>query len=391
MKIIAFVGETFSDYKNKQYTKPTSIAFLQDTFGIENVYAASPSIKVTDKPESYSSVVDAGQFYAFPHYSSTKQFFINSIFKRGFYKNYLALADKIILENKGEYFWIRTPSIGSIVFGLRALKAKQKVLHHMCADASNTWRDNKYKGLHKVMAFLISRYIRFLLKKICSNENTTNFCTGDVLESFSKKYSPNKTHQFVDVMVKDTKDVKQSEQKSNGLLNILFVGRMVEDKGIFDLIRVVEQLNKRVRLTLVGDGPDLIKAQKLVADLKLNDKINFTGQLAHSALSQLFLSSDVIAVPSNNNYEGFPRVIMEAWSFNKPVIVSNVGGVNAFVKNQVNGLIIKPGSTADLHEALLTCLNDLSMFDAIQQGAKDMAIKSIQSYWINVLVSNTVK
>ena len=188
MKIIAFVGETFSSYQNKQYTKPTSIAFLQDAFGVENVVAASPSIKVSNQPESYSTVVSAEQFYTFPHYSSTKQFFISCLTKKGYYKNYINIADRVIKENQGEYFWIRTPSLGSIVFGLRALKADQKVLHHMCADASNTWKDPKYKGLNKLVAFLTSRFIRNLLKRICSHKNTINFCTGDVLETFSRKY-----------------------------------------------------------------------------------------------------------------------------------------------------------------------------------------------------------
>jgi len=381
MKIIAFVGETFSDYQNKQYTKPTSVAFLQDAFGVENVYATSPSIAVEEQPTSYSTVVDDSKFYAFPHYSSTKQFFLNCLTQRGFYKKYISLADKVIAENKGGFFWIRTPSIGSVVFGLRALKEDQKVLHHMCADASSTWKDTKYKGLQKLFAFVVSRFIRYLLKKICSHKNTTNFCTGDVLENFSLKYSKN-THQFVDVMVKYT-DVEESLKKSiDGKLNLLFVGRMVEDKGIFDLIEVVNNLKESIHLTLVGDGPDLQRAEDFSHKLGLEQVIEFTGQLPHASLSSLFHQADLIVVPSNNNYEGFPRVIMEAWSFNKPVIVSDVGGINAFVKHGENGLIVSPGSKVDLNEALSLCLEDSEQLNKMQVGAQKMAKQSTQAYWI---------
>jgi glycosyltransferase involved in cell wall biosynthesis len=387
MKIIAFVGETFSDYQNKKYTKPTSIAFLQDAFGAENVYAASPSIKVTDTPENYSSVVHAGQFYDFPHYSSTKQFMTNCIFKKGYYKNYKNLADDVINKHKGEWFWIRTPSIGSIIFGLRALKANQKVLHHMCADASNTWKDSKYKGVQKFFAFIMSRFVRYLLKKICSNKNTTNFCTGDVLEDFSRKYSTN-THQFVDVMIKDIDSSDfQLNQNDNPIFDLLFLGRMVEDKGILDLIEVVNRLKEKVHLTLVGDGPDLNKAKSIVIQLGLQDSIKFTGQLPHGSLAKLFNQADLITVPSNNNYEGFPRVIMEGWAHNKPVIVSRVGGVMAFVKHNENGLIFEPGNREELHSQISALLTDRLLFDKLRDGAKSMAKISTQQYWLDFLTS----
>ncbi len=380
MKIIAFVGETFSEYKGNHYTKPTSIAFLQDTFGKDNVYAASPAVSAERMPQGSSTEIESSKFFTFPGYTSTKQFFINCLTKKGFYKEYVSKADEVIEKNKGSLFWIRTPSIGSIVFGLRVLKADQKVLHHMCADPSNTWKDAKYTGFNKAMAFVISRFIRQLLKKICSHPNTTNFCTGDVLESFSKKHSAN-THQFVDVMIKSV-DVSAFEpyKKTPDKLNLLFVGRMVSDKGIFDLINVIKQLKGKVNLTFVGDGPDLEKAKKQSQQEGLSEIITFTGQLPHSELSALFHSSDLITVPSNNNYEGFPRVIMEAWSFTKPVIVSNVGGINAFVKHGDNGLIIKPGDQGDLKKNLEKCLDE-ELYQSIKSGAHKMVDKSLQKYW----------
>jgi glycosyltransferase involved in cell wall biosynthesis len=386
MKIVAFAGETFSSYQNKQYTKPTSIAFLQDAFGVENVVAASPSIKVSNQPESYSTVVSAEQFYTFPHYSSTKQFFISCLTKKGYYKNYINIADRVIQENKGKYFWIRTPSVGSIVFGLRALKLDQKVLHHMCADASNTWRDTKYKGVSKLVAFITSRFIRILLKRICSNKNTINFCTGDVLENFSRKYS-NNTYQFVDVMVKKITSESFCNHNKSDSLNLLFVGRMVEDKGVFDLIEVINNLKENISLTFVGDGPDLEKAIDLVELYSLGSKIKFTGQLPHSSLGHVFADADIVTVPSNNNYEGFPRVIMEAWSYHKPVIVSDVGGINAFVKHRVNGLIVTPGCKKELTEAINIIIKDKMLLKDLTIGAKKMVEQSSQKYWVENIKS----
>lgn len=388
MNVVAFVGETFQQYNNQCFTKPTSVAFLQDAFGKDNVFAASSAVTVEEKPTSYSTEVVSTQFYAFPAYSSTKSFLIRSLFSRGFLKEYIKKSDEVIAKHKGDMFWVRTPSIGSIVFGLRVLKHDQKLLHHMCADASNTWKDAKYKGISKFLAFVTSRFIRVLLKKMCSHPNTINLCTGDVLEAFSKKLSE-KTYQFVDVMVKDV-DTSQMlcTERTDDRKRLLFVGRMVDDKGIFDLIEVVSSLREYFTLTFVGDGPDLEVAKQRVSQLGIENTIGFTGQLPHSALSELFYRCDLVAVPSNNNYEGFPRVIMEAWSFGKPVVVSNVGGINAFVKDAENGLIIQPGNRAELRKALMKC-NDSILFDKIRYGASLMAQKSTQIYWIGSLLENT--
>lgn len=385
MKIVAFVGETFELHEGSYYAKPTSAAFLQDTIGNDSVFVCSPSKKAEAKPTSYSTVVDESHFYPFPSYSSTKDFAIKSIFNRNYIKQYKATADKVIAEHSGAYFWLRTPSIGSIIFGLQALKAGEKVLHHMCANASNTWRDPKYTLPEKVFGFLFSRYLRFKLSQICKHDNTINLCTGDVLESFSRKYSPKNTHQFVDLMAKRPQLNSEGKVDNSGILNLLFVGRIVEDKGVFDLISVVEQLQDKVKLTIIGDGPDLEIAQQKVKALNLEDNIQFTGQLPHQALSEYFDRASVIVVPSNNHYEGFPRVIMEGWAHKKPVIVSQVGGVKAFVKNAENGLIFTPGNQSELLMAIESLLNDSELLNTLENGAEKMAKYSNQAYWVEYL------
>ncbi|AYO21202.1 glycosyltransferase [Vibrio owensii] len=388
-KIVAFCGETFfkSDNVDGSYVaKPTSAAFLQDAFGEDNVYVVSPFFDKTISGK-FSTEIKKEFFYKAPNYSSTKDFFINSVKQPVFLKNYIAFCDDIISQHRGDYFWIRTPSIGSIIFGLRALRQEEIVLHHMCADPSNTWKDTKYRGVDKTLAFLTSRFIRILLKRICSNPNTINLCTGDVLENYSRRYSKN-TFQFVDVMIKESKTKKVLFEKDNDeRMKLLFVGRMVEDKGIFDLIDVIFELKNNYKLKFVGDGPDFEKAREKVRLLGLEDSIEFTGQLPHKSLSEVFSNSDLIVVPSNNNYEGFPRVIMEAWSFNKPVVVSNVGGINAFVKDMDNGLIIKGGDKEDLKNALLK-LVDVELYQQVCLGATKMEKKSTQKFWIDSLKKN---
>lgn len=389
MRIVAFVGETFESFGEHYYTKPTSAAFLQDAIGSENVYVCSPAVDAQKQPVSFSTKVNAEQFHPFPRYSSTKDFVVKSLLKPGFYNRYAKAADKVIAQHKGAYFWIRTPSVGSIVFGLRALKAGEKVLHHMCADASNTWRDAKYSGVEKLFGFILSRYIRRKLKQICQHPNTLNLCTGSALESFSQAIAPKQTVQFVDVMVKPPKSLVDKPLVT-GFVNILFVGRIVEDKGVFDLLQVAARLPGKCHVTIVGDGPDLEKAKALAAELSLNDTVQFTGQLPHQQLSDIYNHSDLVVVPSNNNYEGFPRVIMEAWSHHKPVVVADVGGIRAFVKHGENGLIFSPGDSEQFYQCVSQLVQDEQLYTRVKQGAIEMAPISQQEYWLDVLKQQLV-
>ena len=384
MKIVAFVGETFQKHKNSCYTKPTSAAFLQEAIGKENVYVCSPIVDVDEKPSDFSTEVELSQFHAFPNYSSTKSFAINTLSKRGYLKKYSEAADAVILKHKGATFWIRTPSVGSIVFGLRVLAAGETLIHHMCADATNTWRDSKYSLPEKVFGFLLSRFLRYQLAKICQNQNTVNLCTGDVLEAFSKRYSPNRTYQFVDLMVKQP-DILTLKQTEDSTLKLIFVGRIVEDKGVFDLMQVVQRFNGKVSVKIVGGGPDFEKAIEYSKTHNIESCVTFTGQLSHSVLTDLYCESDAVVVPSNNFYEGFPRVIMEGWAHNKPVIVSRVGGVMAFVQHNKNGLIFEPGNRDELHSQISALLTDGLLFAKLKDGAKSMAKISTQQYWLDFL------
>lgn len=73
-KIIAFVGETFDINNGVAYASETSVAFLQDCIGRENVYVCSPMQEVTDLRGGYSTSVAVHQFYPAPNYRSTKEF-----------------------------------------------------------------------------------------------------------------------------------------------------------------------------------------------------------------------------------------------------------------------------------------------------------------------------
>lgn len=381
-KIVAFTGETFGLYSNKYFTSPTSISFLQKTFGDENVKVVSSSRGLIDKPLGCSSEVCSKLFYPMKCYSSTKDFMIKSFTTKGFLRGYIKEIDVIIKENTGSIFWVRTPSMGSVIFGLRVIRNNEKLINHICANFSNTWKNDKYSILEKAFGFLVSKYLTHQIGKICSNKNVINLTTGDELEVFSKKYS-DKTYQFVDLMTENKDDIGTYNKSEK--FNISFVGRVVKDKGIFDLIEAMRHLPENVILNIAGGGDDLKEVKNVVKKNNLQNRIIIHGQLSFNTLDSIYRKTDLTIIPSNNYYEGFPRVIMESWSYSIPVVVTNVGGINAFVKNHHNGIIIKPGDQEELIKAIMKIYSNSEFRYKINMGAKEAKAISNIEYWQKLL------
>lgn len=385
MKIVAFLGEAYVRYGDSYVAQQTSAAFLQSVVGPDCVYVCS-SVKENPNGEiAFSSEVPEDKFYEFPLYTSTKGFLVSYICSRAFRRQYRSLTLKVISEHPGAVFWVRSPSIGSLFFALEVLRADRKLFHHICADISNTWRDAKYGYGEKLLAFVFSRYLRRVIRKICRHPNTTNLCTGRVLEDFSKKVAPHRTFQFVDLLERAKYSPFCPQRTVQNVCTFLFVGRIVEDKGIFDILDVLARSDLRARLIVVGDGPDFDAAHSLAERLGLADRVYFVGQVPYAKLSEFYGACDLVIVPSKNRYEGFPRVIMESWGYGKPIIVSDVGGIRAFVENGENGIVFPPGDLGALKKAMETAATDADLYARLRAGVALCREVSDGRYWQRVL------
>lgn len=122
----------------------------------------------------------------------------------------------------------------------------------------------------------------------------------------------------------------------------LFVGRLVEEKGIQTLLKATKLHN--FKLTIIGDGP----LSKMVEDAaRQNENIRYLGfQDKPSTISHLKKCKALI-FPSIW-YEGLPLVILEAFSTGTPVIASKLGSMAEIVQNRINGMHFESGNEADL-------------------------------------------
>jgi len=151
----------------------------------------------------------------------------------------------------------------------------------------------------------------------------------------------------------------ETAKHSDGRQNILFVARLAELKGLADLIEAtkkITQKNTNLKLTIIGDGPERERFEKLAATKGLSEIVNFTGYLSQTEVASYLSETDVLVLPSYA--EGVPVTLMEALGSQVPVVATQVGGVSELVEDQTNGIIIRPGDIGQLSEALLTLIQD---------------------------------
>jgi len=120
-----------------------------------------------------------------------------------------------------------------------------------------------------------------------------------------------------------------------GKFKVLFVGRLIEIKGILTLIKVAQN-NKDMTFIFIGEGP----LSERVNEAAKDDNITFLGRVENTELPPWYNAADVVVVPSLYE-EGYGRVILEALSCGTPVIASNRGGIKEVLTDSV-GMLIEP-------------------------------------------------
>lgn len=144
---------------------------------------------------------------------------------------------------------------------------------------------------------------------------------------------------------------------------ILYVGRLVEKKGIFDLLSAAELLARTGRpqhIRVMGDGPLRADAERVASRAGL--EIDFCGLRPHEEILEAMASAAVLCAPSrtarDGDAEGFGMVLAEAQASGTPVVATRCGGMVDAVDHGRTGLLVPEASPAALAEALGSLLAD---------------------------------
>lgn len=147
---------------------------------------------------------------------------------------------------------------------------------------------------------------------------------------------------------------------SDDSIKILFVGRLLSEKGIFNLLTAFSLILKKVEnveLLIVGTGSpiNLFRITQLITNLKIASKVKLLGSIEYFRMPQIHNLADIFCLPSipaKTWAEQFGYSIVEAMACGKPVISTFSGSIHEVVKDHVTGILVKPNNTSELGIAL---------------------------------------
>jgi glycosyltransferase involved in cell wall biosynthesis len=160
--------------------------------------------------------------------------------------------------------------------------------------------------------------------------------------------------------------------------DVISVGRLSREKAqriLIDAVaRLVEQ-GRRVRLRLVGEGPDRLNLEKHISACGLSGTVRLEGALNQDQLKALYRESDAFALASFA--EGVPVVLMEAMAMEIPCVATWITGVPELIQNGQDGLLVAPSDVGQLVTAIASLMDDP---DLRRRIAKAGRCKVIEKY-----------
>ncbi len=152
--------------------------------------------------------------------------------------------------------------------------------------------------------------------------------------------------------------------------DLLYVGGLVEAKGLDQLVRDLSELE--MSLAIIGKGPLREKLEELAKGLGV--RVHFLGALPREKVIRAYLSARAVILPSRS--EGFPTVVLEALSLGRPVILSDIEVHRRLFKDVA--LLYRPGNPSSLKEAILS-LDSFSPEKAVKFVKENYDIRVVGS------------
>lgn len=184
-------------------------------------------------------------------------------------------------------------------------------------------------------------------------------------------FSPDQVTEIERVTLKEKLNIQPDD------FVFVFVGRIVSDKGINELIKAFSQLQEvenneptDIKLLLVGgleNDLDPLNPETL-AEINQNKDIISVG--FQQDVRSFFAIADALVFPSYR--EGFPNVVMQAGAMGLPSIVSDINGCNEIIIEGENGLIIPPKNVEKLKEKILTLAKDKNLYTKLKGNSRRM-------------------
>ncbi|MEM2740514.1 MAG: glycosyltransferase family 4 protein [Candidatus Bathyarchaeia archaeon] len=214
----------------------------------------------------------------------------------------------------------------------------------------------------KPLSYIYNAIINSILLKLADAVVTTSKSYYDMLPETMNKY-----------MIPWGVDYEKfsGERIPHEDYRILFVGQMRPYKGLKILLKAVKGLD--LTLNIVGDGPDRREYEEYAKKLGLRN-VHLHGAIPDEELKNLYLSSDVLVLPSISMNEAFGLVTLEAAAAGCAVIASDLPGVRDLVRKF--GILVKPRDPYELRKAIVDLKDETLREMYVERGLKTVPLYS---------------
>lgn len=260
-------------------------------------------------------------------------------------------------------------------------------------------------GLDLSMALAVPRkkfLTRLILKRadkvICAN----SYVQSLVKEHFSFLESDNKKTAVINPGIITGAPYVRPEtltdlRKIHGLeekIVLLTVGRLVQRKGVDQVIRALEDMSddqiEKFVYFVAGTGPEEVNLKKMVPK-RWRDNIRFLGEISDKEKWEMYQLCDIFIMPARNingDYEGFGISYLEANICGKPVIAGRSGGVADAVADGITGLMVDPEDTAEIAQTIIRLSEDKQLCSVLgEQGRK----RAVEKFNWEILATKLLK
>lgn len=165
----------------------------------------------------------------------------------------------------------------------------------------------------------------------------------------------------------------------------IFIGRLVKDKGIMELINAFEELDSNSALLLLGDYEEKLDPlpSETLRSINTNPRIFPLG--FQKDIRPYLQFSDCLVLPSYR--EGFPNVVLQAGAMGLPCIVTNINGSNEIILDGINGLIVEPKNHIDLKKKMESLIHNEDLLKLLQKNSRTSIVTRFDQFdlWNSLL------
>jgi glycosyltransferase involved in cell wall biosynthesis len=240
--------------------------------------------------------------------------------------------------------------------------------------------------------FSLSHVTRLIEKVVARKARYVISISHEVEEFLRQRRSRARTFRIPNAMAPCFFEVQRPQRNTDGYA-LLYVGTIDQRKGLLHLVEalaiVQRRLGQLVRLRVIGGGRDGVYGRSVrarAAELGVTEQIEWMGVLNELAVARAMAASDALVLPSF--WENMPMCVGEAMAAALPVVSTRAAGIPDWVEEGKTGLLVTPGQSGELADALVTLLSDAGLRERLGATAR---AKALAQYAPRVVAQKTLE